>query len=81
MAIIIASIEGYYFSTLSLMEWYGFAIIVVVAGTYVESLFKRSIDIKDSGRTIPGHGGFLDRFDGLLLAMPFIVFYLKIILF
>lgn len=83
-AIIIASVAGYFFTSLSLLEWYGFAIIVVVAGTYgdlVESLFKRSIDIKDSGKTIPGHGGFLDRFDGLLLAMPFIVFYLKIILF
>ncbi|MFC2125642.1 phosphatidate cytidylyltransferase [Bacteroidota bacterium] len=83
-ALIIASVIGYYFTTLSLLEWYGFAIIVVVAGTYgdlVESLFKRSISIKDSGKTIPGHGGFLDRFDGLLLAMPFIVFYMKGILF
>ena len=84
MALIIATVVGYYFTTLSLLEWYGFTIIVVVAGTYgdlVESLFKRTIDIKDSGKTIPGHGGFLDRFDGLLLAMPFIVFYLKVILF
>jgi len=84
LAMILASVVGYYFTSLSLIEWYGFTLIVVVAGTYgdlVESLFKRSIDIKDSGRTIPGHGGFLDRFDGLLLSMPFIVFYLKVILF
>ena len=53
----------------------------MVAGTLgdlVESLFKRSIAIKDSGSTIPGHGGFLDRFDGLLLSAPFIVTFVKI---
>ena len=55
--------------------------IIVVTGTYgdlVESLFKRSIAIKDSGTSIPGHGGFLDRFDGLLLAAPFIITFLKL---
>jgi phosphatidate cytidylyltransferase len=57
------------------------AIIIFITGTLgdlVESLFKRSIAIKDSGNTIPGHGGFMDRFDGLLLSMPFIVTFLKI---
>jgi phosphatidate cytidylyltransferase len=56
--------------------------IIVITGTLgdlVESLFKRSISIKDSGTVIPGHGGFLDRFDGLLLSMPFILTFLKII--
>jgi phosphatidate cytidylyltransferase len=51
------------------------SVIIVVCGTYgdlVESLFKRSISIKDSGSILPGHGGFLDRFDGLLLSSPFI---------
>ncbi|WP_460673765.1 phosphatidate cytidylyltransferase [Larkinella ripae] len=62
-------------------EWYCVGAIIVVTGTYgdlVESLFKRSIAIKDSGSTIPGHGGFLDRFDGLLLAAPFIITFLKL---
>ncbi|WP_266367232.1 phosphatidate cytidylyltransferase [Tellurirhabdus rosea] len=62
-------------------EWYCIGAIIVVTGTYgdlVESLFKRSIAIKDSGSSIPGHGGFLDRFDGLLLAAPFIITFLKI---
>ncbi len=62
-------------------EWIAMGVIISIGGTYgdlVESLFKRSIEIKDSGRLIPGHGGFLDRFDGLLLSAPFIVTFLKI---
>jgi phosphatidate cytidylyltransferase len=54
-----------------------------VGGTYgdlIESLFKRSIEIKDSGTKLPGHGGFLDRFDSLLIASPFLVAYLKLFL-
>ncbi|MDX1627651.1 MAG: phosphatidate cytidylyltransferase [Fulvivirga sp.] len=68
-------------SILPLFSWIGIGLIVVICGTYgdlVESLFKRSIEIKDSGRLIPGHGGFLDRFDGLLLSAPFIAAFLKI---
>jgi phosphatidate cytidylyltransferase len=65
---------------MSLIEWLSIASIIVITGTLgdlVESLFKRSIEIKDSGSLIPGHGGFLDRFDGLLLSMPFIVTFIK----
>ncbi|MBK7651104.1 MAG: phosphatidate cytidylyltransferase [Flammeovirgaceae bacterium] len=47
-------------------------------GDLVESLLKRSIEIKDSGDSLPGHGGFLDRFDGLLISTPFIVAFLEI---
>ena len=62
-------------------QWYCVGAIIVVTGIYgdlVESLFKRSIAIKDSGSSIPGHGGFLDRFDGLLLAAPFIITFLRL---
>lgn len=55
-------------------------IIIVVGGTFgdlVESLLKRSIEIKDSGSALPGHGGFLDRFDGLFISAPFVVAYLE----
>lgn len=59
--------------------WVGYAIIISLAGTMgdlVESLFKRSSGIKDSGSILPGHGGVLDRFDGALLAFPFATAYI-----
>jgi len=66
-------------STLSVWHWAGLGLIVVVFGTWgdlVESLFKRTLSIKDSGNILPGHGGMLDRFDSSLLAIPAAVIYL-----
>lgn len=80
-AAIVAFVLGVNFETHRPWEWYCIGALMVVSGTLgdlVESLFKRSIAIKDSGSTIPGHGGFLDRFDGLLLSTPFIVTFVKI---
>lgn len=71
------------FTDLPVAQWLILAVIIIIAGTYgdlVESMFKRSIEVKDSGTIIAGHGGFLDRFDGLLLSTPFIVTFLKIFL-
>jgi phosphatidate cytidylyltransferase len=68
-------------SFLSLTNWIIVGLIIIVGGTFgdlIESLLKRSIEIKDSGDALPGHGGFLDRFDGLLISAPFIVAYLEI---
>jgi len=80
-AIAIAFVISQYFTVLEDWKWLVIAGIIIIAGTYgdlIESLFKRSISIKDSGTILPGHGGFLDRFDGLLLSVPFITAFLKI---
>lgn len=64
---------------LTTIEWLGLGLVVVVFGTWgdlVESLFKRTLGIKDSGNILPGHGGMLDRFDSALLAIPAAVVYL-----
>jgi len=68
---------------LTAVEWVGLGLTVVVFGTWgdlVESLFKRTLGIKDSGNILPGHGGMLDRFDSSLLAIPAAVVYLYTIL-
>ena len=64
---------------LSMGEWIGLGWTVALFGTWgdlVESLFKRTLGIKDSGNILPGHGGMLDRFDSSLLAIPAAVVYL-----
>ena len=70
------------FHEFQFMEWLGLATVVIVFGTLgdlVESMLKRSIKVKDSGNILPGHGGMLDRFDGILIASPFILSYLILI--
>ena len=69
---------GYLFGG-NLLIWGGLGLVTAlagVAGDLVESLIKREVDVKDSGAMMPGHGGFLDRFDALYLAVPFALFYL-----
>ncbi|MBP5424872.1 MAG: phosphatidate cytidylyltransferase [Prevotella sp.] len=64
---------------LTAYEWAGLGLVVVIFGTWgdlIESLFKRTLGIKDSGNVLPGHGGMLDRFDSTLMAVPASVVYL-----
>jgi phosphatidate cytidylyltransferase len=78
--------SGYLFSLfipeINLVQWLIFSEIVVVFGTFgdlLESLLKRTVNVKDSGDVIPGHGGLLDRFDSMLLAAPAVFIFLSFI--
>lgn len=79
LSLFIAYLISFYFNELRMMDWIIIATIVVIFGSLgdlAKSLLKRSINVKDSGNILPGHGGIIDRFDALLLSSPFIFSYL-----
>ena len=80
LAIIVVTSVGHYFFGLRLNICFGIAAIAAIIGTLgdlLESKLKRLANVKDSGSLMPGHGGFLDRFDSLLLATPFVWLFLQ----
>ncbi len=63
------------------IHWVIIAIIISVFGTYgdlIESMLKRSTGVKDSGNIMPGHGGFLDRFDSAIVSFPLVYLFISL---
>jgi phosphatidate cytidylyltransferase len=82
VAIGVSFLLAHYFPFMSMWEWAGLALVVVIFGTWgdlTESLLKRQLHVKDSGTILPGHGGMLDRFDSALMAIPAAVVYMYFI--
>ncbi len=76
-------VAGIYFVGYQDVNYVIYALIIIIfatLGDLVESLLKRNFNVKDSGSILPGHGGMLDRFDGVLLSSPVIFLYIKFII-
>ena len=78
-SVFVAYILSLIFTEISFLTLSGMALIISIIGTagdLVESMLKRSLNVKDSGTLLPGHGGLLDRFDGLFISAPIVYVYL-----
>ncbi len=81
-AMAISWILSRYFVEYDLKNWLVIGFLTALFGTFgdlAESMLKRSMNVKDSGKMLPGHGGFLDRFDAVLLAAPAVFVYLMLV--
>lgn len=72
---------AWYYPAVEWYKWLGLSAVIVVFGTWgdlVESLLKRTLNVKDSGNVLPGHGGMLDRFDSVMMAIPAAYIYIEL---
>jgi len=79
--VLVAFVLSIFWKELSTIQWMvfgGIISIMAVFGDLIESMFKRSIGVKDSGSIFPGHGGMLDRFDAVIFVLPMAVFYFEL---
>jgi phosphatidate cytidylyltransferase len=77
-ALFVAYLISRWHAAQNAIGWMSLAMIIVVTGTFgdlIKSLMKRSLNLKDSGTILPGHGGMLDRFDSLMGSAPFVFCY------
>ncbi|HDP74993.1 MAG TPA: CDP-archaeol synthase [Bacteroidales bacterium] len=83
ITLLAAWVIAMFFEEVTLKHWLAIGLIssfMAVLGDLVESMFKRSIGVKDSGKFLPGHGGLLDRFDALLMVLPMVYVYLEVMM-
>jgi phosphatidate cytidylyltransferase len=81
IAILAAWLLSGWLGVLDTIGWILTAVIISIAGTYgdlVESMLKRSMGVKDSGSVMPGHGGFLDRFDSSFISFPLVYLFISL---
>jgi phosphatidate cytidylyltransferase len=80
-AIIVAWALSDWLGVVDKIQWVVISVIISISGTYgdlIESMLKRSTGVKDSGNIMPGHGGFLDRFDSAIVSFPLVYLFISL---